>query len=295
MYFTNEWKILAPKNELKTYLPNQIEFRTGNSIKLSNSLNEHIENVWKEELKIAEMDETILKNDPLVRFSGLKEVNNNLIIYTSLTNYKEFVATCLLKNKEKFKKNYGREISIEESASTFASETLPITLDDYVVVFKRSDKVHLSKGQFSIPSGGRWGSDPREIYRAMLKSTDELFERCRDLVRNEFSNKIDVKEDSQKLLGLTEITSYNDHALLFSINLDADYNTIKKNKDKILIGNKKYVDLKLVKFEKLAFTNFLNNNVKKIAFWVYPALIMAGAHKFGEDWPLSIKGIRKIK
>lgn len=293
MYYTNNWRILTPIKGLRTYLPEQVRFIPGNPIKHSSSLDKHIDRIWKQEIEIAKRSGVALINGPLLRFDGLQEDNNNLTIKVGQTNYREYKATCIQRNKVKFERSQNRLMSKEESARTFASETLPVTLDGYVIFLERSNIVDQFKGQLSIPSGGRWDGNPLDTYQVMLRSSEELFERCRKIVKKEFSYITQLKKEDQKLLGLGKIMEYDDYDLLFIVNLNIDSDDILKNKDRFVSKGSKYQDLTLVKFEESKLTDFLNKNMERISPIIHPGIIMAGAYKFGEEWPLSIKKVKK--
>ncbi len=294
MYHTNDWEILAPINELKTYSPSQIKFRQDRQIKRSPALDHYIDKIWEKELKKAEKDDTILTDGPLIRLSHLSIGNEDLTFGVSLTSYKEYKATCLPVYRKKFEEENGRKLTDDELACTFASATVPVTLDDYLVLFERTSKVSEFKGYLSIPSGGKWDGNPIETYQAMLRSSEELFDRCRRIVRNEFNHQVNTNNESHKLLSVYHSKEYVDSVLNFTVKLDNEAGELKERAYIITGSSNKYRDIELVKFQEGTLADFIKKNKHRIPSTILPSILMGGAHKFGEEWPLTIKGVKRL-
>ena len=298
MYQTDSWRIEAPQKGLRIYREDEVSFRRASKVFHSPELNAHIEEVWKIELQ----RNPKLTVGSLLRLTYLYEYKNeNLELGISLTDYPEYKATCVPEHKRRFEKNVGRTFRSDERAHTFASAVLPVTLDDKVVFLERSYNVDLFKGFLNLPSGGVWDGDPKETIKKLIYHSPGLFGVCRAIVEREFRKKeseIRLSNESPKLYGVVETlehgeSTFDDHVLEFSIKLDESSDDVQRKKDKIAVG--KYGNLVLVDFEEARFADFLNTNLKRIPESIQPVAIIAGAHKFGEEWPLSIKGVRKIK
>lgn len=236
---------------------------------------------------------SLLTNGLLLRLESLKETEERLELKVALTNYKEWKATCIQKNKRRFEEKNKRPISKEESASTFASATLPVTLDNYVVFLERTKYVAEFKEFLNLPSGGKWDGNPEYTYNTMLRVPKDLFRRCGEIVTNEFKRTLCLQDDSQKLFGVIETLDYDDHVLMFQINLNSSSNDIQKAKDLVTPRGSKYQDIVLVEFDESKLADFLNKNKERIPSSIFPVAVISGAHKFGEDWPLSIRGVKK--
>lgn len=294
MYSTNDWEILAPTNSLRTYSPNQIIFKQGRQIKHSPVLDDYIDKVWEKEVKKAEKEGNTLTNGPLLRLDYITTSDENLTLGVSLTSYSEFKATCLPIYRDDFEREIRRKLSEEELANTFASATVPITIDDYIVFLKRSNKVSEFRDYLNIPSGGKWDGNPIETYEAMLRSSEQLFDRCRMIVRNEFKHQVNINEKTQRLFGIYKSLEYKDNVLSFAIDLYDEAGELKEKEPKIIGDALKYNSIDTVEFKEGTLADFLNQNSERIPASIIPAVIMAGAHKFGEDWALSINGIKKL-
>lgn len=300
MYKTDAWKIEAPKKGLRAYQERDVFFLKGSSVKRNHELEAHIQETWKIELE----RNPKITNGPLLRLNKILESGREdlLDLSISLTDYQEYKATCIAEHKRRFELKQGRTLRDEEKAHTFASAVLPVTLDDKVVFLERSYSVDLFKGFLNLPSGGVWDGDPKETIKKLLGySSDGLFDVCRAIVEREFRKKesnIKLKAENPRLYGIVETLehegsiAFDDHVLEFSIGLDEDIDTLQRKKDKIAVG--KYGNLVVVAFKEAEFADFLNANLDRIPESIQPVAVIAGAHKFGEDWPLSIKGVRKI-
>jgi len=303
MYKTKSWKISVPTKCLRTYGPLDVDFVSEGifdpeilRITHSKELDEHIEETWKLELE----RNPNLTNGPLLRLSILTNSSseNRLCFCVGLTDYQEYKATCVPEHKRRFEARSGRDLYNNEKAHTFASATLPITLDDKVVFLQRSSDVDLFRGFLNLPSGGRWDGNPKETMRDMNGDGDRLYRRCQKIVEREFNGNIRLRGGSQILYGVAETlecgeSTFDDHVLEFSIGLEESSDDLLKKKDRIAIG--KYSDVVTVDFDESKLADFLNANLERIPESIQPVVIVAGAHKFGEDWPLSIKGVEKIE
>lgn len=297
MYQTDTWRIEVPKKGLYAYRQNDVFFLRGSGVRRSPELEKHIEETWKIELE----RNPNIKPGPLLRLNKILETgrDNLLDLLISLTDYQEYKATCVPEHKRRFESKEGRTLRDEEKAHTFASAVMPVTLDGKVVFLERSSNVDYFKGMLNVPSGGVWDGDPKETITKLLDGA--LFKVCRGIVEREFRKKesnIQLKNDeSPKLYGIAETLEhgenpFDDHALQFEIALDEDTDTLQRKKDKIAVG--KYKDLVLVDLKEAAFADFLNENLERIPEAIQPIAIVTGAHKFGADWPFSIKGVRRI-
>jgi len=291
MYQTDSWRILAPSQELTLYAPEDIIFHDGFKIRKSLDLNKHIEESWK----IEQQKSPNIKPGKLLRLEKLKECEYGLDLWVNLTDYPEYKATCIPEHTRRF-----RPLKENEKAHTFASATLPITLDDKVVFLQRGDNVDMFKNWLNLPSGGKWDGNPEETIKDMLegRNAEPIFRRCRQIVINEFNNTTPVENNySQNMYGVAQTLEYNenpfdDHVMLFSITLLKSAKEILKEKEKLKEG-KKYQDLVIVDFDEAKLADFLNANLERIPDSIQPVVVMAGARKFGKEWPLYIKGVRK--
>jgi hypothetical protein len=269
----------------------------GDKVPRSTVLDTHIEESWK----IEEKRNPNIRNGQLLRLEKLIETPTDLILKIALTDYQEYKATCVPEHKKRFELREGRTFRSDEKAHTFASAVLPVTLDGKVVFLERSYQVDLFKGFLNLPSGGVWDGDPKKTIKKLLGYSHQgLFGVCKAIVEREFrkiESDIRLNEELPKLYGVAETlehgdSTFDDHVLEFSVDLDEDTDTLQRKKDKITVG--KYGDLIMVDFKEAEFADFLNENMERIPESIQPVAIIAGAHKFGEDWPLSIKGVRKI-
>ncbi|MBI2672550.1 hypothetical protein HYX16_06470 [Candidatus Woesearchaeota archaeon] len=296
MYKTKSWRISAPTKGLQAYMASEVFFWPGHKVTKSKELDEHIEDTWRLELQ----RNSKLTNGSLIRLSRLNvyDFSKTLDLFVSLTDYQEYKATCVPEHKRRFEAKYRRTFRDDEKAHTFASATLPITLDDKVVFLQRSSDVDLFRGYFNLPSGGRWDGDLKETIEDMDGYGERLFRRCMKIVEKEFNKNIKLKENTQKLYGIAETvehgeSTFDDHILEFSIRLEESSDELLRKKDKIATG--KYCDIVVVDFEEAKLADFLNANLERIPDSIQPAVVVAGAHKFGEDWPLAIKGVERIE
>lgn len=294
MYQTEAWKIVVPKKGLRTYTPYDLAFLRGEKVTRSPELDDHIEEAWK----IEKEKNSSLKNGPLLRLEKTVENKSALDLIVSLTDYQEYKATCVPEHKRRFEAKKGRTLRDNEKAHTFASAILPVTLDDKVVFLVRSSNVDYFKGMLNLPSGGSWDGNPEEtIKKLLLYNGYGLFNVAKAIVDKEFNKKARLIQKSPTLYGIAETlehgeSTFDDHVLEFSINLDQSSDDIQRNKEKIAVG--KYKDIEVVDFTEAALADFLNEHLERIPNSIQPVVIIAGAHKFGEDWPLSIRGVRKI-
>ena len=291
MYETDNWKILAPTKELKLYAPEDIIFHEGSKVKRSPDLDEHIKKSWK-----IEESKGLIKPGKLLRLERLRELKYGIDLWVGLTDYLEYKATCTPEHTGRF-----RHLKENEKAHTFASATLPITLDDKVVFLQRGNNVDMFKNFLNLPSGGKWDGNPEETIKDMTEGRDarKVFDRCKTIVINEFNKTLTVPNYNQNMYGVAQTLEHNenpfdDHVLLFSIEIEKSADEVMKSKEKLKEG-KKYQGLVLADFKEAELADFMNVNLGRIPDSIQPVAVMAGACKFGKEWPLSINGVRKIK
>ena len=85
-----------------------------------------------------------------------------------------------------------------------------------------------------------------------------------------------------------------DNVLNFTVTLDDEAGELKERVQKIIGSANKYKDIELVKFEEGVLTDYIKKNKNRIPSTILPAVLMAGAHKFGEEWPLSFDGVNGL-
>lgn len=293
MYQTDSWKILAPSNNRKFSIEN-INFTEGKPIIKNPDLEAHIKSVWEKELKNAEKKRIILTDNPLIRYNSFEE-NDKLTVEISMTNYPEWRATWLSNNRAVFKENFNRDLLPTETAGSFAAATLPLTLDNYLIFLERSSQVSLFGGLLSIPSGGKWNGNPANVFETLLKDKTKLPYIIREIVAKElgYFPEIDGKENPI-FLALDEAIE-DGYAIQFGLNLNRELSDVQEQKYKIKGDGKKYTgNIVHVRFTENDLADFLKVNWNRIPSSIQPGVIMVGAHKFGDDWPLYIKGVRKI-
>ena len=298
MYQSTSYIILTPSEGLRTYSPKDVRFTQGKRMSRNKNLDEHIESIWEHEQQKSLKECSVLENGPLLRLDNYTIADDgSLVLAVAQTDYQEYKATCVPENRavyERKQSGYSHKLfSLEETAKTFAAAFVPITSDGYLVLLERSSSVDTCRGFYNLPSGGRWGGCLDQIYYQMITGNSEMvFKLCSRIVDSKFN--FQVNSDSISLLGLARTLRTYDYVLQFVTSLLQSSDDIQRSKDDILGNKRKYIDIVMIPFEETKITDFLNDNSARIPEAIIPEIVIAGAHKFGEEWPLSLHGLEKI-